>query len=213
MFTVFPADIKISNTKQTLIGGGLRSKWGFKVYSVGIYSDIKLVNKLIKKYRDTISKKDLITDFTESKSSTKTLLLKFHREVAATDMSDALGDVLISKVGKEKSNKFSSFLLGIVDGDRLTKGSDLYITCKNEKLLASISSGSGDNGLSSNVSSEDKSDVQKFDYAGKNVKGLCMAIFEAYLGDTPVSQQAKEGFEQGFSDMIARDELNMILQM
>ena len=33
----FPSDIKISNTKQTLIGGGLRSKWGFKVYSVGIY--------------------------------------------------------------------------------------------------------------------------------------------------------------------------------
>ena len=212
MFTVFPADIKISNTKQTLIGGGLRSKWGFKVYSVGIYSDIKLVNKLIKKYRDTISKKDLITDFTESKSSTKTLLLKFHREVAATDMSLALGEALISKVGKEKSNKFSSFLLGIVDGDRLTKGSDLYISCKGDKLLASISNSSGENGLSSNVSSE-TSDVQKFDYAGKNVKGLCTAIFEAYLGDTPVSQQAKEGFEQGFSDMIARDELNMILQM
>lgn len=212
MFTVFPADIKISNTKQTLIGGGLRSKWGFKVYSVGIYSDVKLVNKLIKKYRDTISKKDLITDFTESKSSTKTLLLKFHREVAANDMSDALGEVLISKVGKEKSNKFSSFLLGIVDGDRLTKGSDLYITCKNEKLLASISNSSGDNGLSSNVSS-DASDVQKFDYAGKNVKGLCMAIFDAYLGENPVSHQAKDGFEQGFSDMIARDELNMILQM
>ena len=95
MFTVFPSDIKISNTKQTLIGGGLRSKWGFKVYSVGIYSDVKLVNKLIKKYRDTISKKDLITDFTESKSSTKTLLLKFHREVAATDMSNALGEALI----------------------------------------------------------------------------------------------------------------------
>ena len=213
MFTVFPADIKISNTKQTLIGGGLRSKWGFKVYSVGIYSDVKLVNKLIKKYRDTISKKDLITDFTESKSSTKTLLLKFHREVAATDMSNALGEALISKVGKEKSNKFSSFLLGIVDGDRLTKGSDLNITCKNDKLLASISnSGSGDNGLSSNVSSK-TSDVQKFYYAGKNVKGLCTAIFEAYLGENPVSQQAKEGFEQGFSDMIARDELNMILQM
>jgi len=213
MFTVFPADIKISNTKQTLIGGGLRSKWGFKVYSVGIYSDVKLLNKLIKKYRDTISKKDLITDFTESKF-TKTLLLKFHREVAANDMSDALGQALISKVGKEKSNKFSAFLLGIVDGDRLTKGSDLYITCKGDKLLASISnsSGSGENGLSNNASSE-TSDVQKFDYAGKNVKGLCMAIFEAYLGDTPVSQQAKEGFEQGFSDMIARDELNMILQM
>ena len=177
-------------------------------------SDIKLVNKLIKKYRDTISKKDLITDFTESKSSTKTLLLKFHREVAATDMSNALGEVLITKVGKEKSNKFSSFLLEIVDGDRLTKGSDLYITCKNDKLLATISnSDSGGNNVVNSNASSDISDVQKFDYAGKNVKGLCTAIFEAYLGDTPVSQQAKEGFEQGFSDMIARDELNMILQM
>ena len=102
--------------------------------------------------------------------------------------------------------------MGIVDGDRLTKGSDLCISCKGDKLLASISNSSGENGLSSNVSSE-TSDVQKFDYAGKNVKGLCTAIFEAYLGDTPVSQQAKDGFEQGFSDMIARDELNMILQM
>ena len=32
----FPSSI----SKQTLIGGGTRFKWGFKVYGVGIYGEI-----------------------------------------------------------------------------------------------------------------------------------------------------------------------------
>ena len=69
----------------------------------------------------------------------------------------------------------------MVGGDKLTKGSDLYITCKSEKLWSSTTG----------------TDAKTI-----SIKGLCSAIFDVYLGDSPVSQQAKEGFEQGFADMI-----------
>lgn len=107
-------------------------------------------------------------------------MLRFHREVAASDIADALGDALINKVGKGTSNKFSTFVLDMVGGDKLTKGSDLYITCKGEKLHSTTGT----------------------DAKTISIKGLCSAIFDVYLGDSPVSQQAKEGFEQGFADMI-----------
>ena len=47
---VMPSQIKKSGTLQNFIGGGLRMKWGFKVYVVGIYSDPKGMTSLKKKY-------------------------------------------------------------------------------------------------------------------------------------------------------------------
>lgn len=172
----FPSDVKIAGSKQSLIGGGTRSKWGFRVYAVGIYSDHKIVKSLRKKYGDVVDAK-LVRDFTESKQA-RTLLLRFHREVAASDMTDALGEALISRVGEDVSKVFSTFILDMVGGDRLKVGSSLYITCKGEKLLASLSEGKSTDTIS--------------------IKGLCSAIFSIYLGESPVSPQAKEGFEKGF---------------
>ena len=155
----------------------------FSIHPVGIYSDLKLIKSLKKKYGDDSGSKinkQLSRDFSDSKSA-RTLLLRFHREVAASDIADALGDALINKVGKGTSNKFSTFVLDMVGGDKLTKGSDLYITCKSEKLWSSTTG----------------TDAKTI-----SIKGLCSAIFDVYLGDSPVSQQAKEGFEQGFADII-----------
>mmetsp|Transcript_20598 Transcript_20598/g.44743 ORF Transcript_20598/g.44743 Transcript_20598/m.44743 type:complete len:225 (+) Transcript_20598:137-811(+) len=176
----FPSDIKIAGSKQVLCGGGTRSKWGFRVYAVGIYSDLKIVKSLRKKYGNVVDA-NLVRDFSESKQA-RTLLLRFHREVATSDMSDALGDALIDRVGEDASKKFSTFILDMVGGDRLKVGSSLYITCKGEKLLASLTEGKATDTIS--------------------IKGLCSAIFTVYLGDSPVSPQAKEGFEKGFADLI-----------
>jgi len=178
----FPSDIKTVGSKQSLIGGGTRTKWGFRVYAVGIYADPKIVKSLKKKYGDaTIADSGLLRDFSESKQA-RTMLLRFHREVASSDVSEALGDALIDKVGEETSRQFSSFILDMVGGDRMIKGSDLYITCKGEKLLASLKEGKDAESIS--------------------IKGLCPAIFMVYLGKTPVSPQAKEGFEKGFAEMV-----------
>ncbi|KAL7525098.1 hypothetical protein ACHAWF_001210 [Thalassiosira exigua] len=175
----FPEEIKIAGSKQSLIGGGTRSKWGFRVYSVGIFGDMKLIKSLKKK---DLAMDSLSRDFLNSKL-TRTLLLRFRRSVASSDVTEALGEALVEKVGKETSTKFQNFILDVVKKhgkEGFETGTDLYITCKGEKLWASLTM-------------EDSSTM--------NTKGLCSAIFAIYLGSNPVSPQAKEGFEKGFADM------------
>ena len=191
----FPDTIKINGATQSLVGGGTRTKWSFKVYTVGIYSDIKIIQSLKKKYHepmnnngDKVNNKLLTRDFSDSKLSgggAKTLLLQFRREVSAPDMVEALSDALVTKIGKDKSIKFSEFILNMAP-DRLTKGTNFYISCKGEKLISS---------LNNNNNSKESSS------SSISIKGLCTAIFDVYLGNNPVSQAAKDGFEQGFADM------------
>jgi len=103
----FPTDIKILGSMQSLIGGGTRSKWGFRVYAVGIYSNPKLTEYLKKKHlggggsnsMDANTSSKLSRDFSESHLA-RTLLLRFHRQVSASDMADALGEALVEKLGK-----------------------------------------------------------------------------------------------------------------
>ena len=181
----FPSTINIASS-QSFIGGGTRSKWGFKVYAVGIYGEKKTVKSLAKRYANLSTEKllktsSLFSDFSDNKAG-KTLLLRFHREVGASDVADALGEALKPRLGDEKSNMFQSFILNMVSGDRVAKGSDIYITCKGEKLWASTT------GKASGASTI-------------GLKGLCSAIFMVYLGDSPVSPQAKDGFAKGFETL------------
>ncbi|KAK1748471.1 chalcone isomerase domain-containing protein [Skeletonema marinoi] len=182
-----PTQIKTSGTLQNFIGGGLRMKWGFKVYVVGIYSDPKVMTSLKKKYSGFEAKdsnlSDLATDFAKSKPA-RTVLLRFQRSVAASDISDALGEALKPKVGAA-SDEFQKFILDMVGSDRLEKGSDIYITCKGETLSASLTGGN------------DSSSIR--------IKGLCPAVFEVYLGDKAVSPQAKKGFAEGVATLMASE--------
>lgn len=183
----FPSSIKIAGPAQTFIGGGSRIKWSFKVYAVGIYGEDKTIKSMTKKHAgastDALIKSDsFFKDFSENKSA-KTLLLRFHREVSASDVADALGEALKPRVGDKASESFQAFILDVVGGDKVRKGSDLFITCKGEKLWASTTGGGDD---ASSIS----------------LKGLCPAIFMVYLGEHPVSPQAKEGFVKGFETIM-----------
>lgn len=180
----FPGTVNIAGSKQSLIGGGTRRKWGFQVYAVGIFSDMNLIKNMKKKYEGPVKGTKFSSDFSGSKQA-RTLLLRFHREVASSDVAEALGEALVDKVGKETSSKFESFILGVIQkqGKKVVeKGSDIFITCRGEKVWASLVEGKDASTMSS--------------------KGLCSAIFMVYLGNKPVSAQAKEGFEQSFADLV-----------
>lgn len=181
-----PSKVTATGTQQDFIGGGMRMKWGFKVYVVGFYSDRKLLTSLKKKYAgldatSLLESSNLTTDFASSKAA-RTVLLRFQRGVAASDISDALGEALKPKVGSKTSDEFQQFILDMVRSDRLEKASDIYITCKGDKLSASLTGGKPSNSIS--------------------IKGLCPAIFEVYLGDKAVSPQAKKGFAEGVAEML-----------
>ena len=174
-----PTTIKAAGIQQNLIGGGMRTKWGFKVYVAGFYSHPNLVASLKKKYEADkgANLQNLASDFGRGKQA-RTVLLRFQRSVAASDISDALGEALKPKVGADTSDKFQKFILDMVGSDRLEKGSDIYITCKGEKLSASLTEGNDSSSIS--------------------IEGLCPAVFEVYLGDKPVSPPAKKGFADFF---------------
>ncbi|KAL7469783.1 hypothetical protein ACHAXS_010049 [Conticribra weissflogii] len=183
----FPRQLKIAGSKQVFIGGGTRVKWMVKVYGVGIYSEPKLI-KSLKSYAGVsgealMNSSDFTNDFAESKL-TKSLLMRFHREVGASDISEALGEALKPRIGEKISDTFQKFILDMISKDRLEKGSDIFITCKGEKLWASLD---GEKGA-----------------ASISINGLCPAVFLVYLGDTPVSTQAKEGFANGFAELVAK---------
>jgi hypothetical protein len=182
----FPSTISVPS-KQTYVGGGTRTKWGFKVYAVGIYGEPKMISSL-KKYSSSSAEKLLKTDavfseFSESKGA-KTALLRFHREVAAKDVAEALGDALKPRIGGEKADNFQTFIMEMIGADKIVKGSDIYITCKGEKLYASTTGGKDAETIS--------------------LKGLCPAVFMVYLGDKPVSMQAKEGFAKGLEGLLKK---------
>ena len=111
-----PTAIKAAGTQQALIGGGMRMKWGFKVYVVGFYSHPNLVASLKKKYDASkgANLQNLASDFGRGKPA-RTVLLRFQRSVAASDISDALGEALKPKVGAETSDKFQKFILALRD--------------------------------------------------------------------------------------------------
>lgn len=178
----FPGDVAVAGSKQLLIGGGTRSKWGVRVYGVGIYGDHKLCKSLqLEHSSGTVTVSALSRQFRES-TRMRTVLLRFRRAVASSDVSEALREALLNKVGKEPSAKFSSFILGMVGNARLEKGAELFLSCKGETVRASLAEGGASHTLS--------------------IKGLCTAIFEVYLGDNPVSPQAKEGFEKGIANLV-----------
>ncbi|KAL3775242.1 hypothetical protein ACHAWO_012993 [Cyclotella atomus] len=75
---------------------------------------------MIKKCSGLSTEKSLKTnslfgDFTEDKVG-KTLLLRFHREVGAFDVADALGEALKPQLGDEKGEKLLASTTGKASG-------------------------------------------------------------------------------------------------
>ena len=111
----------------TLLGGGLRSKYGVvKVYSVGVYAE-KVPSKM---------------DGLISGSMKKALLLRFHRGVGADAVAGALKDALVPRLGAKGASSFKDALDKAMGGD-VTKGDSLSFACKGSSMSISLNGGGG----------------------------------------------------------------------
>ena len=111
----------------TLLGGGLRSKYGVvKVYSVGVYAE-KVPSKM---------------DGLISGSMKKALLLRFHRGVGADAVAGALKDALVPRLGAKGANSFKDALDKAMGGD-VAKGDSLSFACKGSSMSISLNGGGG----------------------------------------------------------------------
>ena len=111
----------------TLLGGGLRSKYGVvKVYSVGVYAE-KVPSKM---------------DGLISGSMKKALLLRFHRGVGADAVAGALKDALVPRLGAKGASSFKDALDKAMGGD-VAKGDSLSFACKGSSMSISLNGGGG----------------------------------------------------------------------
>jgi len=159
-----------------------RSKYGaVKVYAVGLYIDSGRAASALKPYVGVPAGKLGAPFFKALQTGKfgKTLLLQFHRSVAAETVATAMKDSLASRLGAAALDKFKAALLVALASGSVAKGATISFACKGDSL--SIAAGSSSQSL------RDKS--------------LCPAFFDVYVGAKPISPAAKEGIAKGFAKL------------
>ena len=180
----FPGQLK----GQTFVGGGTRAKYGaVKVYAVGLYIDAGRAASSLKPFVGLPAEK-LPSNFFKVLQTGKfdrTLLLQFHRAVAAETVAGALRDSLAGRLSAAVLDKFRSTLLATLGDASVLKGAKIFFSCRGDSLT--ISTGT----LSGNAQSiRDKT--------------LCPAFIDVYLGSKPISPAAKAGVAAGFAARLYR---------
>ena len=174
----FPGQLK----GQTFVGGGTRAKYGaVKVYAVGLYIDAGRAASSLKPFVGLPAAK-LPANFFKVLQSGKfdrTLLLQFHRAVAAETVAGALRDSLASRLSAAVLDKFRSTLLATLGDASVVKGAKIFFSCRGDSMTISIGT------LSHSSAIRDKA--------------LCPAFIDVYLGPKPISPPAKAGVAAGFA--------------
>ena len=127
----FPGQLK----GQTLVGGGTRAKYGaVKVYAVGLYIDAGRAASSLKPFVGLPAAK-LPANFFKVLQSGKfdrTLLLQFHRAVAAETVAGALRDSLAGRLSAGVLDKFRSTLLKTLGDASVLKGAKIFFSCRGD---------------------------------------------------------------------------------
>jgi len=175
----FPTEIEPSavggSRPQVLLGTGLRTKsfLRVKVYAVGLYVDEKAIDSLV-------SAADQVGDRVVSGCFNKSLRLVTARSIAGESMRDAFEDALsprfhqardVRRLGGTEHDfeRFQSYFLN----DQLAKGTELVFSC------------SASGRLSIRLGEKRLQDIPS--------EALCWALFDVYLGRSPISKDAKRG--------------------
>jgi len=178
----FPPELKMGGVRQQLTGGGTRTKYGVaKVYAVAAYLDAAGASSSLKKFSGKPKPPAAFYDALAKGTFAKTLYLQFHRAVPAPTVAEALAESLTKRLPPGTVEKFRAALLSVC-GAEVAKGAKLYFMCKGETL----SLGSGSPSVGATVKE----------------KGTCAALFDVYVGKTPISPAAKDGIGAGFGQRL-----------
>eukprot|EP00965_Chrysotila_dentata_P193814 6175983-Pleurochrysis_carterae.AAC.2 len=190
----FPPSIKMGGPQLQLVGGGTRLKYNVAkvhltfsiqlptVYAAAVYMHKSGSASAMKQFRDVPSpalrkKADFYRSLVAGRFG-KALVLIFHRSVAAATVVEALRDSLASRLSRSSLATFREHLLSAL-GSQVPKGSQLYFSCRADTMHFALDS------------------PQRA--APLKDKTLCSALFDVYLGSSPVSPAIKEGVADGFA--------------
>jgi len=174
---------------QTFVGGGTRSKYGaVKVYAVGLYIDASRAASSLKPFvgapASSLTGRADFFRVLQTGRFDRTLLLQFHRSVAADAVAGALRDSLASRLGAVALEKFRAALSAVLGAGSVAKGARLYFSCRGDALSIALGAPSPASTLKD--------------------KALCPAFLDVYLGPKPVSPAAKAGVATGFAARLYR---------
>ena len=175
----FPSEIEApvvdGSRPQVLLGTGLRTKsfLRVKVYAVGLYVDENAIESLVTAAYE-------VGDGIVSGRFNKSLRLVTARSIAGESIRDAFEDALSPRFhrarevlglggGEYDFEEFQSYFVA----DQMTKGTELVFSC------------SASGRLSSRLNEKQLGDIPS--------EALCWALFDVYLGRSPISKSAKRG--------------------
>uniref|UniRef100_A0A7S0LMM7 Chalcone isomerase domain-containing protein n=1 Tax=Coccolithus braarudii TaxID=221442 RepID=A0A7S0LMM7_9EUKA len=185
----FPSEIRVgSSLPLTFVGGGTRLKFNVvKVYAAALYLQDVRSNSALKTYRKldgiALRKKGDFFRALVSGPFQKALLLSFHRSVSGSTVADALKESLSTRISRSTLAGFREVLLQVLGTD-VPKGSELFFACRSDTLHLALGS------PRSTTAFHDKT--------------ICGALFDVYLGASPISPAIKEGVADGFAEKMGK---------
>jgi len=178
----FPPELKMGGVRQQLTGGGTRTKYNVaKVYAVALYLDSRGAASSLKPFAASAKPPAKLYDTLATGQFAKTLFLQFHRSVAAPAVAEALADSLTKRLPAAAIEKFRAALMTVCPAE-VARGTKLYFMCKSGVLSMGTGSATAQ--------------------ATLKEKGACAALFDVYLGKSPISPAAKEGIGMGFLERL-----------
>ena len=164
------------------IGGGTRTKYGIaQIYAAALYVNPKVLQK-----NRASNDNNMLAAVIADASSTKTITLHFLRDVDAQKVQESLQQELSKRLSKPRMEAFVDKLHQVLPPDRVTKGSEITMTCSNgNKKLTFASAG--------------KTAVLA------NDKEACPALWDVYIGKEAVSKDIRDGFQKGATAVLAEE--------
>lgn len=190
----FPVALAVEGGQHTLTGVGLRTRTmlAVKVYAFGVYVDAAGARGALASFagRDAraLSRDNAFYDAMLQMRFPMSLRLVMTRNVTGEQMGEAFDGALRPRVvaaagrnmpgGEAALDRFRAFF----SADRLTEGTVLTFTCNNGTLASSIGT-QAQPAISS--------------------PALCWALFDVYLGRSPISPSGKAGAVARIPDILA----------
>jgi len=185
-----------SGTKHELTGVGARTRtiFGIKVYAMGFYIDARRASRLLVQYKDRKDRRiekdkrfaaELLRD-----DFGKSLRLVMARDVDAEDMREAFEDVLAPRIksrARDKEDRKGMEALQTFRGyfkEDPKKGDELVFTWEPGGKLYT------------RITGKDMPVIES--------PTLCWALFDAYLGNDPVSEKARAAFIRGVPELLRK---------
>ena len=206
----FPDEIKVSGSRQSILGGGVAPKFG----AIAVYVKMKPSQISSKPpagwetldyyatHGDINSEIEGFSNVLASLTIDKSLMVQFDGQTQASAfLQDVRASFTAASDGETAMDKVMEALTKSLTESMPAAGAQLYMTCERSRLH--VAYGPFVPGLRGVRDTADASTSLRDDVS----LHLCTSLFHAFLGAGGVAQQARVGIAEAFSQQYGRNEV------